>query len=98
MFLISFKPIAPPKQLDLIRPDHMAWAVGGFEAGIFIAGGRLVPPTGGVILAVHDRKAVSDLIDREPFSRQGLAEIELQEIEVMSTAPGLERLKHGQAT
>lgn len=98
MFLIFFKPTAPPEQLDPIRPDHMAWAVGGFEAGIFIAGGRRMPPTGGVILAVHDRKAVSDLIDREPFSRQGLAEIDLQEIEIMSTAPGLEKLKQGQAT
>jgi uncharacterized protein YciI len=98
MFLISFKPTVPPEQLDAIRPDHMAWAARGFEAGVFVAGGRRMPPTGGVILAIHDRKAVSALIDQEPFCRKGLAEIDLQEIEIMSTAPGLEKLKQGQAT
>lgn len=97
MFLISFKPIAAAEQLEPVRPAHMAWAARGFAAGVFIAGGRRVPPPGGVILAVHDRKTVDGLIAQEPFNQQGLAEIDLQEIEIMSTAPGLEKLKHGQA-
>src|ERR1700749_4678561 len=98
MFLLSFKPIVAPEQLEPWRAAHTAWAARAFEAGIFVAGGRRVPSPGGIILAVHDRTAVDELIAREPFKQQGLAEIELQEIEIMSTAPGLEKLKHGQAT
>ena len=97
MFLISFKPIVALDQLEPVRPAHKAWAARAFDAGVFVAGGRRVSSPGGVILAVHDREAVNELIAQEPFNEQGLAEIDLQEIEIMSTAPGLEKLKHGQA-
>jgi uncharacterized protein YciI len=95
MFLICFKPIVAPEQLKAIYPAHLAWAARGFEAGVFLAGGRRIPPTGGMIFARHDQEAVERLIAEEPFCREHLAEIELQELDIMTTASGLERLKDG---
>lgn len=96
MFILSLCPTGTPEQLEPIREAHYAWAAKGFDEGILLAGGRLVPPTGGMLLARNDRDAVDAFIAAEPFKQQGLATVVVTELHVMTVAPGLEPLKAGQ--
>ena len=96
MFVLSLKPTGTPEQLEPLREAHQAWAVKGFKDGVLLAGGRLVPPTGGMLFAANDRLAVDALIATEPFRREGLAEVSVSELHVMSVASGLEALRTGQ--
>jgi len=96
MFVLSLTPNGTPEQLDPLRKAHYAWAAQGFTDGILLAGGRLVPPTGGMMFAKSDRGAVETLVAAEPFSQKGLAEIVVTEVQVMTVAPGLEALRTGQ--
>jgi uncharacterized protein YciI len=96
MFLLSLTPKALPEQLEPVRAAHHAWAAKGFEDGVLLAGGRLVPPTGGMLFAKNDRAAVEAFVAAEPFMQKGLAEIVVTELHVMTVAPGLEALKSGQ--
>jgi len=96
MFLLSLTPKGTPDQLDPHRDAHLAWAAQGFKDEILLAGGRLVPPTGGLMFAKNDRDAVDAFVAAEPFCQQGLAEIVVTELMVMTVAPGLEALRTGQ--
>ncbi len=96
MLIISLTPKGTPEQLEPIRAAHYAWAAKGFEDGLLLAGGRRVPPTGGMLFAKNDRAAVDAFVAAEPFTRQGLAEIVVAEVNVMTVAPGLDALKDGQ--
>ena len=51
----------------------------------------------GFLLARHGRAAVEALIAAEPYAQHGLAEIELTEVDLVSTARGLEQLETEQA-
>ena len=96
MFVLSLTTTGTPEQLDPMREAHSAWAARGFEDGILMAGGRLVPPTGGFLMARNDRTAVDAFVAAEPFSQSGFADIAVTEVKVMTTAPGLEGLRAGQ--
>jgi len=96
MFVILLTPNGSPEELQPVRDAHYAWAAKGFEDGILLAGGRLVPAAGGLLLARNDRAAVEELIANEPFAQRGLSVIKLTEVNVMTTAPRLEGLKEGQ--
>jgi uncharacterized protein YciI len=98
MFVLSLTPKGTPEQLEPVREAHHAWAAKGFEDGVLLAGGRLVPPTGGFLMARNDRNAVDAFIAAEPFSQRGLADIVVTEVNVMTTAPGLEGLRVGQTS
>jgi uncharacterized protein YciI len=97
MFVLSLSPKGTPEQLDPFRESHYAWAAKGFEDGILLAGGRLVPPTGGIMFAKNDRDAVEAFVAAEPFLQEGLADIAVTELQVITVAPGLEALRAGQA-
>jgi len=96
LFIISLSPKGTSDQLDPLRDAHYAWAAKGFRDGLLLAGGRLVPPTGGMIFAHDDRAAVDAFVAAEPFRQHGLAEITVSELRVMTVAPRLEALRAGQ--
>jgi uncharacterized protein YciI len=96
MFVLSLSPKGTPEQLEPVREAHYAWAAKGFEDGLLLAGGRLVPPTGGMLFARNDRAAVDAFVAAEPFMQQGLADVTVSELHVMTVAPGLEALKTDQ--
>jgi uncharacterized protein YciI len=96
MFVLSLTPKGTPEQLDLHRPAHLAWAKRGFDDGILLAGGRLVPPTGGMLFAKNDRTTVEAFVAAEPFSQNNLVDILVTEVQVLTVAPGLEGLRSGQ--
>lgn len=60
---------------------------------MFLASGRKVPRTGGVILAKGDRSDIEAFVAADPFSLHGVADYEITEVALTRTADGLEGLK-----
>jgi uncharacterized protein YciI len=72
---------------------HMAWVKEGYARGWFLASGRKVPRTGGVVLAIGNRAEIEAYVAADPFAIHGVAEYEITEIAVTTVAAGLELLK-----
>ncbi len=92
MLIISLTYVAPVERIDALLDEHVRWLKRGHEAGHFIAWGRKVPRTGGVIFAHGDRAAVEALASTDPFVANGVAEVEVIEFVPTFAAEGLERL------
>ena len=68
MFVITLTYIRPLDELDALMPKHVAWLKKHYKSSLFIASGRQVPRTGGVILARSgDRQALEDIVQLDPF-------------------------------
>lgn len=82
--------VRPLEEVDAVRADHVAHLERQRQAGRFVAWGRLVPPTGGFILARGmDRATVDSVLAEDPFSVAGVAEWDVREISVSGGVPDL---------
>jgi len=80
MYVLNLTYNAPLDRIDAALPEHAAWLDEQYAAGIFLASGRKVPRTGGVILADGpDRATVEALVETDPLWRDGLASYEVTE-------------------
>ncbi|MBJ3777331.1 YciI family protein [Acuticoccus mangrovi] len=83
MFIITLlfadKTKAPP-----LMEGHKAWIERGFDDGVFLLVGSLLPGIGGAILA-HEasRAALERRVDEDPFVAQGVVVADILEV-----APG----------
>jgi uncharacterized protein YciI len=78
MFIIELNYIAPLEELDHHMADHVAFLQKYYDKNIFIASGRKVPRTGGVILALADSvEEVENIIIEDPFHKHQLAEFKI---------------------
>ena len=69
--------------------EHVGFLQRQYEAGLFVASGRQVPRTGGVILArATDRQSLEAIMARDPFVREGAARFEVIEFTPSQTRPG----------
>ncbi|MCR4264992.1 YciI family protein [Nitratireductor sp. ZSWI3] len=93
MFIVSLNYMAPIEDVEMHVPAHMAWLEKHYEAGLFLASGRKVPRTGGIILAKGDRAALEACLREDPFAVHGIARYEITECAVSKAVPGLEALK-----
>ena len=58
--------------------EHMKFLAEQYSARTFIASGRQVPRTGGVILArCASKEALVEIMQRDPFCRNGVATFEI---------------------
>ncbi len=92
MFILSLTYKKSNEEADRFMEPHMAWVKQGYDSGMFLASGRKVPRTGGVILAVGDRAAIEAFVAADPFTMEGVAVYEVNEVAVTRTAEGLEGL------
>ena len=69
MFLLSLNYIAPLAEIDAAMSDHVSWLNRGHTAGSFLAWGRKVPRTGGIILARGGRAEVEAVAQTESLRR-----------------------------
>ena len=70
--------VRPLEEVDAHLPSHVEWLKRGYSDGVFLASGRRVPRTGGVILARgEDRDAIEARLREDPFQRLGLAQVEI---------------------
>ena len=93
MFILSLTYIAPLEDADKHMEAHMTWVKAGYDQGLFLASGRKVPRTGGVILARGERATLETLCASDPFTIHGIAEYEITEAAITTTATGFEKLK-----
>ena len=94
MFVITLTYKVPLDEVDKHLPAHVEWLGRQYEAGIFLASGRRVPRTGGVILAgPGDRERIEAIIAEDPFHLNGIADHEIVEFVPGTVAPGLEKLQ-----
>jgi uncharacterized protein YciI len=97
MFILALTYVKPNEEADKhMEPHmepHMAWVRKGYAKGWFLASGRKVPRTGGVVLAIGQRAEIEAYVAEDPFTVHGIAEYEITEVAITTTAAGLDILK-----
>ena len=93
MFILSLTYIAPLEEADRHMDAHMAWVREGYDGNFFLASGRKIPRTGGVILARGERATIEELCAADPFVVHKIAEYEIIEVTFTTVAAGIEILK-----
>ncbi|MGI2129985.1 YciI family protein [Shewanella baltica] len=93
MFVVSLTYKKPIAEVELHLAAHIEYLDQYYAAGTFVASGRKVPRTGGVILAkAESRVALEAILQQDPFCIADVAEFEVIEFVPTKTAPGLEQL------
>lgn len=93
MLILSLTYIAPMDKVEAVTEPHMAWVKKGYDDGYFVASGRKVPRTGGLILSRGDRADLEAFCATDPFVLHGVAEYEITEVAFTTAIPGAEILK-----
>jgi uncharacterized protein YciI len=94
MFIVLLTYQRPLDEIDRLMRAHVAWLKQNYASGLFIASGRQVPRTGGVILARSgDEEALRASMAQDPFVVHGAATFELVEFTPSMTAKGAEVLR-----
>lgn len=88
MFIVSLTYISEISQIDKYLEAHIEYLGKNYEKGFFIASGRKVPRSGGVILAnARSRSELEEIINDDPFKIHNLADYELTEFVPTKSAP-----------
>ncbi len=93
MFIVSVHYQQPLEVVDSHLPAHIAFLDGYFAKGVFIASGRKVPRSGGIILAQGVTRAeLEEILERDPFKSNGVAAYEITQFVPNRTSPGFTQL------
>jgi uncharacterized protein YciI len=80
MFIVSLTYICDLEEVDKILPEHVEYLQNQYKKGNFIASGRKIPRTGGIILSKLDNKEkLEKVLNEDPFKINNLAKYEIQE-------------------
>jgi len=94
MFVISLTYICEMSDVEKHLSSHIDYLNTQYSNGVFLASGRKVPRTGGVILAnAESREALDLILSDDPFKRHGLANYEVTEFVPSKTSQALDFLK-----
>ena len=98
MFVIDLTYIVPLEKLDAHMTDHVRYLQKYYKQNVFVASGRKVPRTGGIILAKgKTRKEIQEIIAEDPFYRLKLAEFSVTEFLTSQMHPELKHFLKAQA-
>ena len=87
MFIIDLDYIVPLEELDQHMAAHVKFLNKYYKKGIFVASGRKVPRTGGIILCKSaDYDSVKSVIREDPFNINNVADYEITEFRVADHA------------
>ena len=90
MFIIDLKYIVPLEELDKHMTAHVKFLKEYYKKNIFVASGRKVPRTGGIILALGaSKEEVEKIIKEDPFHAHKLAEFAITEFQTSQYHPEL---------
>jgi uncharacterized protein YciI len=93
MFVINLNYIVPLDELDAHMKAHVAFLQKYYKQEIFLASGRKVPRTGGIILAAgKSKEAIEEILQEDPFYTHGLAEFTVTEFLTSQTHPAFKKL------
>lgn len=94
MFIISLSYIKPLEEVECHLAEHVEYLKTQYALGHFLASGRKVPRTGGVILAqAGSKEEIETIIALDPFHRSGVAEYEITEFMPTMTSETLSFLQ-----
>jgi len=94
MFIVSITYNCPLEEVDRHLDAHVAYLQQEYANGSFVASGRKVPRTGGVILSnLKTRQELEAVLAKDPFAQAGIAEYETIEFAVSMVAAGFENLQ-----
>ncbi|MFC5585248.1 YciI family protein [Nitratireductor kimnyeongensis] len=93
MFIISLRYVVPVEQVEAHMEGHLAWLEKHYASGTFIASGRKVPRTGGIILARGVREGIEACVAQDPFVVNGVADAEIIECAISRAVEGLDALQ-----
>ena len=94
MFVISLNYKCSLEEVDKLLGAHVAYLKQAYAQGSFIASGRKVPRTGGVILSnVKSRSELEAILAEDPFSQAGVADYDITEFIPSMVAEGYEMLQ-----
>ena len=93
MFIINLNYIVPLEKLDAHMTDHVKFLQKYYKKNVFVASGRKVPRTGGIILALAKSKdEIDQIISEDPFYTHKLAEFTVTEFLTSQYHPELKKL------
>jgi len=92
MYVVSLTYKVAQEIVDQHLDAHVDWLKDAFDEGVFIAAGRKVPRTGGVLLSRADRPTLDESLAKDPFNVHGVADFDVMEFAPNRTAPGFENL------
>ena len=93
MFVVLLHYSQPLEVIDGLLDAHRLFLDKNYARGVFLASGRRLPRTGGVILArAGSRDDLEAILAEDPFAKAGAASYEIIEFLPGKVAPGLEGL------
>ncbi len=93
MFVVDLKYIAPLEKIDSHMGEHMAFLRKYYKENNFVASGRKVPRTGGIILMLAQTKEEAEkIIKEDPFIKLKLAEFTITEFQTSQSHAALKGL------
>ena len=93
MFIVNLTYKVPVETVDLHLEVHREFVRKQYEKGNFVAFGRKVPRTGGIIFSmIADRAKIENILEEDPFKINGLADYEVIEFAPTRTHPELKFL------
>jgi uncharacterized protein YciI len=93
MFIINLNYIVALKQLDAHMTEHVKFLRKYYKQNVFLASGRKVPRTGGIILALaKSREEIDEIIREDPFYTHKLAEFSISEFQTSQYHPELKKI------
>ncbi|MGR3808955.1 YciI family protein [Jiulongibacter sp. NS-SX5] len=96
MFIINLTYTSALEKIDEFLNEHIAFLNEQYSLGNFLASGRKVPRTGGIILSnVKSKSELEKIVAEDPFHQNNLANYELTEFIPTKTCKELEFLVEG---
>ena len=96
MYIIDLTYVVPLEQLDAHMTAHVKYLHKYYKLNKFVASGRKVPRTGGIILALAEsREEVDQIIAEDPFYAHQLAEFTVTEFLTSQMHPLMKPLLKG---
>jgi uncharacterized protein YciI len=90
MFVIDLKYTVPLEQLDAHMTEHVKYLHKYYKLNVFVASGRKVPRTGGIILAKGKTlEEINEIIREDPFYKHKLAEFSVTEFLTSQSHPDI---------
>ncbi len=94
MFLVTSTYRGTPEAIAAALPAHREWVGTQYDRGVFILSGRLVPPTGGFMVAIGIARAALDaLLATDPFRQASLLDHTVLELAPTRWAACFEPIK-----
>jgi uncharacterized protein YciI len=93
MFIINLNYIVPLEKIDAHMTEHVKFLQKYYTLNKFLASGRKVPRTGGIILCLAKTKEeVDEIMNQDPFVMHKLSEFNVTEFLTSQSHPELKKL------